>query len=177
MTREFSRNIKSKGIIISETTSWGWHGIKQPSGKHNTINILLTRGARVLGEYSVEVAVQTVNLLLSGSGGSTPSLATAPVCRLWKIDGTCLCSLLQIILWVQILLGQLCGACSNHLDITVNYENQKHHEKIYGTLTAIYFLNKILGEYFIIYFIFCVLKGEKHGFCKCNERRKQVYKN
>lgn len=73
MTREFSRNIKSKGIIISETTSLGWHGIKQPSGKHNTINILLTRGARVLGEYSVEVAVQTVNLLLSGSGGSTPS--------------------------------------------------------------------------------------------------------
>ena len=72
MTREFSRNIKSKGIIISETTSWGWHGIKQPSGKHNTINILLTRGARVLGEYSVEVAVPTVNLLLSGSGGSTP---------------------------------------------------------------------------------------------------------
>ena len=67
MTREFSRNIKSKGIIISETTSWGWHGIKQPSGKHNTINILLTRGARVLGEYSVEVAVQTVNLLLSAS--------------------------------------------------------------------------------------------------------------
>lgn len=64
---------KVKGIIISETTSWGWHGIKQPSGKHNTINILLTRGARVLGEYSVEVAVQTVNLLLSGSGGSTPS--------------------------------------------------------------------------------------------------------
>ena len=46
---------------------------KLPSGKHNTINILLTRGARVLGEYSVEVAVQTVNLLLSGSGGSTPS--------------------------------------------------------------------------------------------------------
>lgn len=73
MTREFSRNIKSKGIIISETTSWGWHGIKQPSGKHNTINILLTRAPRVLGEYSVEVAVQTVNLLLSGSGGSTPS--------------------------------------------------------------------------------------------------------
>lgn len=70
--REFSRSIKLKGIIISETTPWGWHGIKQPSGKHNTINILLTRGARVLGEYSVEVAVQTVNLLLSGSGGSTP---------------------------------------------------------------------------------------------------------
>ena len=63
MTREFSRNIKSKGIIISETTSWGWHGIKQPSGKHNTINILLTRGAWVLGEYSVEVSGQTVNLL------------------------------------------------------------------------------------------------------------------
>ena len=63
MTREFSRNIKSKGIIISETTSWGWHGIKQPSGKHNTINILLTRGFRVMGEYSVEVAGQTVNLL------------------------------------------------------------------------------------------------------------------
>lgn len=64
-----------------------------------------------------------------------------------------------------------------HLDITANYENQKHHEKIYGTLTATYFLNKILGEYFIIYFIFCVLKGEKHGFRKRNERRKQVYKN
>ena len=63
MAREFSRNIKSKGIIISETTLWGWHGIKQPSGKHNTINILLTRDVRVLGEYSVEVAGQTVNLL------------------------------------------------------------------------------------------------------------------
>ena len=36
---------------------------KLPSGKHNTINILLTRGFRVLGEYSVEVAGQTVNLL------------------------------------------------------------------------------------------------------------------
>ena len=45
---------------------------KLPSGKHNTKKSLLTRGARVLGEYSVEVAVQTVNLLLSGSGGSTP---------------------------------------------------------------------------------------------------------
>lgn len=63
MTREFSRNIKSKGIIISETTSWGWHGIKQSSGTHNTKKSLLTRGARVLGEYSVEVAGQTVNLL------------------------------------------------------------------------------------------------------------------
>jgi hypothetical protein len=41
----------------------------------------------------------------------------------------------------------------------LNYENQKHHEKN-GTLTATYFLNKILGEYFINYFIFCVLKGE-----------------
>lgn len=76
MTREFSRNIKSKGIIISETTSWGWHGIKQSSGTHNTINILLTRGVRVLGEYSVEVAVLAVNQLLNGSGGSTPSSPT-----------------------------------------------------------------------------------------------------
>ena len=50
MTREFSRSIKSKGIIISETTPWGWHGIKQPSGKHNTINILLTGNLPVLGE-------------------------------------------------------------------------------------------------------------------------------
>lgn len=73
MTREFSRNIKSKGIIISETTSWGWHGIKQPSGTHNTKKSLLTRGARVLGEYSVGVAVLAVNQLLNGSGGSTPS--------------------------------------------------------------------------------------------------------
>ena len=71
--REFSRSIKSKGIIISETTPWGWHGIKQSSGKHNTINILLTRVFRVLGEYSVEVAVLAVNQLLNGSGGSTPS--------------------------------------------------------------------------------------------------------
>jgi hypothetical protein len=39
--------IAPKGIIISETTSWGWHGIKQSSGTHNTINILLTRGFRV----------------------------------------------------------------------------------------------------------------------------------
>ena len=76
MTREFSRNIKSKGIIISETTSWGWHGIKQPSGTHNTINILLTRGVWVLGEYSVGVAVLAVNQLLNGSGGSTPSSPT-----------------------------------------------------------------------------------------------------
>ena len=76
MTREFSRSIKSKGIIISETTLWGWHGIKQSSGKHNTINILLTRGVRVLGEYSVEVAVLAVNQLLNGSVGSTPSSPT-----------------------------------------------------------------------------------------------------
>lgn len=61
--REFSRSIKSKGIIISETTPWGWHGIKQPSGTHNTKKSLLTRGVRVLGEYSVGVAGQTVNLL------------------------------------------------------------------------------------------------------------------
>ena len=46
---------------------------KLPSGKHNTINLLLTGELPVLGEYSVEVAVQTVNLLPSGSGGSTPS--------------------------------------------------------------------------------------------------------
>ena len=30
--------------------------------------------AFIMGSYSVEVAVQTVNLLPSGSGGSTPSL-------------------------------------------------------------------------------------------------------
>jgi hypothetical protein len=47
MTREFSRNIKSKGIIISETTPWGWHGIKQPSGTHNTINYFANPGIRV----------------------------------------------------------------------------------------------------------------------------------
>lgn len=49
---------------------------KLPSGKHNTINILLTRGVRVLGEYSVEVAGQTVNLVPSGSAGSSPALPT-----------------------------------------------------------------------------------------------------
>ena len=38
-----------KSLISNfETTPWGWHGIKQPSGKHNTINILLTRGSRVM---------------------------------------------------------------------------------------------------------------------------------
>ena len=68
--RKFSRDVQkvlslSEKTLISksETTPWGWHGIKQPSGKHNTINILLTRNPRVMGEYSVEVAVQTVNLL------------------------------------------------------------------------------------------------------------------
>lgn len=54
---------------------------KLPSGKHNTINLLLTGELPVLGEYSVEVAVQTVNLLPSGSGGSTPS---SPICRIEK---------------------------------------------------------------------------------------------
>ena len=49
---------------------------KLPSGTHNTKKSLLTQGVWVLGEYSVEVAVQTVNLLLSGSGGSTPSSPT-----------------------------------------------------------------------------------------------------
>ena len=44
MTREFSRSIKSKGIIISETTPCGWHGIKQPSGTHNTINYFANPG-------------------------------------------------------------------------------------------------------------------------------------
>lgn len=76
MTREFSRSIKSKGIIISETTPWGWHGIKQPSGTHNTKKSLLTQGVWVLGEYSVEVAGLAVNQLLNGSGGSTPSSPT-----------------------------------------------------------------------------------------------------
>ncbi len=50
MTREFSRSIKSKGIIISETTPWGWHGIKQPSGTHNTINYFANPGIRVMGK-------------------------------------------------------------------------------------------------------------------------------
>lgn len=36
---------------------------KLPSGTHNTKKTLLTRSVRVLGEYSVEVAGQTVNLL------------------------------------------------------------------------------------------------------------------
>lgn len=36
---------------------------KLPSGTHNTKKSLLTRGVRVLGEYSVGVAGQTVNLL------------------------------------------------------------------------------------------------------------------
>lgn len=76
MTREFSRSIKSKGIIISETTPWGWYGIKQPSGTHNTKKSLLTQGVWVLGEYSVEVAGLAVNQLLNGSGGSTPSSPT-----------------------------------------------------------------------------------------------------
>lgn len=68
-------------ISKSETTPWGWHGRKQPSGKHNTINILLTGRLPVLGEYSVEVAVQTVNLLPSGSSGSTP---LSPIRRVEK---------------------------------------------------------------------------------------------
>lgn len=55
--------------------------IKLDSGKHNTINLLLTGELPVLGEYSVEVAVQTVNLLSSGSGGSTPS---SPIRRVEK---------------------------------------------------------------------------------------------
>lgn len=57
--------------------------IKLDSGKHNTINLLLTGELPVLGEYSIEVAVQTVNLLPSGSGGSTPS---SPICRVEKWD-------------------------------------------------------------------------------------------
>ena len=40
---KFKNRKTTKGEEISETTPWGWHGIKQPSGKHNTINILLTR--------------------------------------------------------------------------------------------------------------------------------------
>lgn len=80
--------------------------------------------------------------------GSNPSLATAPVCRLWETDRTCLCSLLQIILWVQILLGQLCDAYSNHLDITVNYETKSIMKNLWDTYSNS-FLNKILGEYFI----------------------------
>ena len=68
--------IAPKGIIISETTLCDWHSIKQSSGKHNTKKSLLTRGVRVLGEYSVGVAVLAVNQLLNGSGGSTPSSPT-----------------------------------------------------------------------------------------------------
>ena len=49
---------------------------KLPSGTHNTKKSLLTRGVRVLGEYSVGVAVLAVNQLLNGSGGSTPSSPT-----------------------------------------------------------------------------------------------------
>lgn len=60
---------KPSGWQKYDSPSYG----KLPSGKHNTINLLLTGGLPVLGEYSVEVAVQTVNLLPSGSGGSTPS--------------------------------------------------------------------------------------------------------
>ena len=73
-----------------KTTPWGWHGIKQPSGKHNSINLLLTGRLPVLGEYSVEVAVQTVNLLPSGSGGSTP---LSPIRRIEKWNLTRLISL------------------------------------------------------------------------------------
>lgn len=36
---------------------------KLPSGTHNTKKSLLTQGVWVLGEYSVEVSGQTVNLL------------------------------------------------------------------------------------------------------------------
>lgn len=63
---------------------------KLPSGTHNTINILLTGRLPVLGEYSVEVAVQTVNLLPSGSSGSTP---LSPIHRVEKRNLTRLISL------------------------------------------------------------------------------------
>ena len=45
LIKEFSKGtcIQVKGEEISETIPWGWHGIKQPSGKHNTIKLLLTR--------------------------------------------------------------------------------------------------------------------------------------
>ena len=63
---------------------------KLPSGTHNTINILITGRLPVLGEYSVEVAVQTVNLLPSGSSGSTP---LSPIRRVEKRNLTRLISL------------------------------------------------------------------------------------
>nr|DAG26160.1 MAG TPA: hypothetical protein [Caudoviricetes sp.] len=44
------------------------------------------------------------------------------------------------------------------MGITVNYGNQKHHEK------------KLWDTYSNL--IFCVLKGEEYGFRKRNERRR-----
>ena len=46
LIKEFSKGtcIQVKGEEISETTPWGWHGIKQPSGKHNTINYFANPG-------------------------------------------------------------------------------------------------------------------------------------
>ena len=66
--RKFSGDIQkvsslSEKTLISksETTPWGWHGIKQPSGKHNTINILLTRGFRVMWNLSAigQISIDT----------------------------------------------------------------------------------------------------------------------
>nr|DAU95004.1 MAG TPA: hypothetical protein [Caudoviricetes sp.] len=44
----------------------------------------------------------------------------------FPLQGTCW--------WFESTPCHLCGAYSNHLDITANYENQKHHEKIMGHL-------------------------------------------
>lgn len=68
--RKFSRDKHRKYFPKSETTPWGWHGIKQPSGKHNTINILLTRGFRVMWSLS---AIERI------------SIDTSFPVRLWKL--------------------------------------------------------------------------------------------
>lgn len=70
MAGEFSRDIKSKGIIISKSTPWGWHGIKQPSGKHNTINILLTRESGLCGMYASGKLTESRSGLRFDSGRS-----------------------------------------------------------------------------------------------------------
>ena len=60
-TGSFQETKHRKYFPKSETTPWGWHGIKQPSGKHNTINILLTRGFRVMWNLSAigQISIDT----------------------------------------------------------------------------------------------------------------------
>ena len=82
---QFRNNSVEHTTVTKKPSGWQKYDSpscrKLPSGKHNTINILLTGELPVMGEYSVEVAVQTVNLLPSGSGGSTPS---SPIRRVEK---------------------------------------------------------------------------------------------